>query len=442
MRVLVVLAFRNAGKARASPLETLGDRFVRLIKGMFNDSLAVDTLEVVTRRANQLEEFLPPVPTAGVPPDMALVRKRLGALDGIDFIFIDGDDRLQAWSKSSTPLLHLLQLCALSHKCVLGCGCTVQLLSYLTMVGCSPVPLVNSGGGSTHLTAGGAQPSLRTSKTTASMMGCGGAGDGDSQRPKSSASGHTSTATSNRSASSSASAGPGALLERHTGDLFLYDAGRRVWNPVNNVGVHSSLGVPTAHEGRLNDGLNRSDGVGLCEVTTLARFHYLFKGVWPPTFPVSQANEWHCHIRPGHSLRLPTGDLELRVLANSKLGQQVLECGNMVALQFRPDPRHPNTLRLLSNFIDEKMRLLLGDAGAAKGASPPRRILLDASRDEPHRSDIIQVVLQSLLPPTSSPAGVASTWVAASRHPDECRSGGRGRGARGGGRGGGGGGGG
>lgn len=63
-----------------------------------------------------------------------------------------------------------------------------------------------------------------------------------------------------------------------------------------------------------------------------------------------QTNEWHCHLRPGQLLHLPTGDQELRVLASSKLGHQVLECGNMVALQFRPDPHHPNTLRIMQVF--------------------------------------------------------------------------------------------
>jgi hypothetical protein len=376
MKVLVVLAFNKRHQTRgATPHEPLSERFVRLVKIALKESTQIDQLDLITRRSSELGEFLPPVPASGVPPDMVTVRRRLATLDGIDLVFIDGHDNLLPWSPDAAPILQLLQLCAVSNKPVLGCGCAVQLLSYLVSVGSTPVRLANSG-------ASG--PSL------ASFAG-------------------SATAPTTPAASA------GALLEKHTGDLFVYDASCRAWEAVRNIGVHFALGA-SHHQAARGDGLNRSMGMGLCEVSTLAKFHFLFKGMWPPTFPVSQTNEWRCHLRPGSLLRLPTGDQEVRVLASSQLGHQVLECGNIVALQFRPDPRLRSTLALLQNFVDEKTTLVFAGEGARKGAEPPRRILADAS-SIPGRSDLLQMVLHSLAPPpalTTQSAASSSSILHAS----------------------------
>ena len=53
--------------------------------------------------------------------------------------------------------------------------------------------------------------------------------------------------------------------------------------------------------------INRSEGVGACEVQQLARFHPLFKGLFPAKFLVPQRNQWHCHLPEGIELLLPTG---------------------------------------------------------------------------------------------------------------------------------------
>ena len=85
--------------------------------------------------------------------------------------------------------------------------------------------------------------------------------------------------------------------------------------------------------------------MGSCEVTRLARFHFLFKGVYPHKFMVPQKNQWHCHLTDGATLPLPTGDVRVRALARSGLGAQVLEACNVAALQLRLSERHPHTLR-------------------------------------------------------------------------------------------------
>ncbi|KAL3915958.1 MAG: hypothetical protein SGPRY_007019 [Prymnesium sp.] len=269
MRVLVVLAFKDERKARASAGETLAERFVRQIKALFNEKLPGDTLKLVTRRVDQLGDFIPSKPPSGVPSDIPTVRKALAILDGVDFVFIDGDDNFRAWTHHAVPLLQLLQLCAMSSKCVFGCGCAVQVLAYLSMVGCKSVPLLNRSNTDSLLR----QPQRQTAKSA--FMATDASVEKQRAQEPSMESGSVSNPRS-------------AMLERHTGDLFRYDEARRAWEVVSNIGVHTLVGAPTNQEQRMGDGLNRSVGVGLCAITTLARFHFLFKDVWPANFPVSQ----------------------------------------------------------------------------------------------------------------------------------------------------------
>ena len=194
-------------------------------------------------------------------------------------------------------------------------------------------------------------------------------------------------------------------LERQTGDLFRFDEQRRVWAPVGNVGVHCSLGAQSSQsDGAHPTGLNRSDGIGPCELTQRARFHPLFEEVWPAKLIVPESNEWHCHLPAfDNALHLPTGVCEMRVLATSRLGAQVVECRNAVALQFRPEERFPQTLRMLRNFVNSKMSLILGDT-ASNGVMPKR--MLEMAAREPQHSDLVQQVIRSLAPPTSGPFAV------------------------------------
>ena len=375
MRVLVVLAHKTGSKGKA-----LGQRFVKQIRTAFA-ACYKERLDVLVRSHTQLAEFIPMPASETDVPDIVQVRDRLAALDGIDFVFFDGDDNLLPWSPPAAPLLQLLHLCMSSGKMVFGCGCAVALLAYLASVGPVQVPIFNGGGrGGTLQTFGSATSSGSRSATPG--------------------------------ASSVGGASEGLLLERQTGDLFRFDERRRAWTPVGNVGVHCSLGAPTLRADGADGGtgINRSDGIGPCELTQLARFHALFDGVWPAKLVVPEANEWHCHLPTlGTSLRVPTGAYELQVLATSRLGGQVLECRNAVALQFRPDERFPHTLTILSNFVASKIDRMIGEGCApdeqAPGAELPRRLLEMAARD-PQHSDLVQQLVRSLAPPTSGPFAV------------------------------------
>lgn len=251
MRLLIVLAHKSTPRGKQ-----LGERFVKQVHSAFAACPNFqERLDVLVRTQTQLGEFLPDA-TQDL-PDIVQVRDRLTALDGIDFVFLDGDDNLLPWSRPAASLLQLLHICLVGGKPIFGCGCAVQLLAYLASVGPSQVPIVNGGGKGGTLRSFGSEgvgAPGRASSAGSSRGGDGGAG--------------------------SSSSG-GVLLEKQTGDLFRFDEFRRAWAPVGNVGIHCSNGaVASMADGAGGStGLNRSDGVGPCDLSQNARFHFLFEGV-------------------------------------------------------------------------------------------------------------------------------------------------------------------
>ena len=160
---------------------------------------------------------------------------------------------------------------------------------------------------------------------------------------------------------------------------------------------------PHAGESHAPTEINRSDGVGSCEITQLARFHPIYKAVFPAKFLVPQRNQWHSHIPEGMELPVPTGPQRLRILGRSSLGAQVLEAANMVAMQLRIDEKYPVTMQMLQNYVDEKTALL----GGERGPDVPRGINEMAATDK-HFSDLLQQTISSLAgkPTTRLGAGV------------------------------------
>ena len=293
MRILIVCAIKPGGSH--GPAE----QFTRHVKNAFKGALRQhEKVEFIVRQHTELQEFVPPVAGPGSPDS----RKCIAAFDGLDFVFIDGDEQLLPWVPAAASLLKLLHLCALAKKCVFGCGCAVQLLAYLVQVGSAQVPVLNGGG------LGGAlddfcQPPL------------GGLATAVGQEPE------------------------GVMLDNRTGDIFRwYECDTQVscvssggWVPVGNLGLHAAFGKVSGGRaidvamGSAVSEMNRSDGVGTFVVTRLARFHPLFKGVFPHKFLVPQRNQWHCHVSDGAALQLPSGVTRVRALATSGLGTQVLE---------------------------------------------------------------------------------------------------------------------
>ena len=90
MRVLIVLAHKSNPRGKA-----LGEKFVKHVRSAFAAcSTFQERLDVTVRTHSQLAEFIPAACADDEVPDIHSVRERLTCLDGVDFVFLDGDDNL------------------------------------------------------------------------------------------------------------------------------------------------------------------------------------------------------------------------------------------------------------------------------------------------------------------------------------------------------------
>ena len=371
MRILIITAY---DRRKAS----LGHQFAAHVKSCFKSLRhSHEQFTFIVRRHSELGEFVPDPHAQHDPADVARGRACISAFDGLDMIFLDGDERLLPWAPDALPLLQLMHMCCTSGKCMLGCGCAVQLMTYLASVGPTTLAVVN-GPAAVGQTVGAAAT--------------GGAGSHVSVHDGDDGGAPSSPPLTPRGGSGGAPA-DGVWLENRTGDIFRHDLNERAWVPIGNVGLHCSFGSLSGAAHARSE-INRSDGVGTAEIAVLARHHPIFAGVnHPPKLVVSQRNQWHSHLSGGAAaITVPTGMHALRVLATSSLGAQIVECRHLVGLQFRPDSKHPATVQLLRNFVAHSSAILTGELPSA---DPPRRITEMAAREAQY-SDLLQQLVKSL----------------------------------------------
>ena len=92
MRILIVTATKP-GSSRA-PAEA----FVRHVKEAFKKALrAHEKVEFIVRQHTELLEFLPPPPVPPAEADITASKYCIAAFDGLDFIFVDGDEQWLPW---------------------------------------------------------------------------------------------------------------------------------------------------------------------------------------------------------------------------------------------------------------------------------------------------------------------------------------------------------
>ena len=175
-------------------------------------------------------------------------------------IFLDGDERLLPWAPDALPLLQLMHMCCTSGKCMLGCGCAVQLMTYLASVGPTTLAVVN-GPAAVGQTVGAAATGGAVSHFSVHDGDDGGAPGSPPLTPRGGVGGGGAPAD-------------GVWLENRTGDIFRHDLNERAWVPIGNVGLHCSFGSLSGAAHARSE-INRSDGVGTAEIAVLARHHPL-----------------------------------------------------------------------------------------------------------------------------------------------------------------------
>ena len=222
MRILIITAY---DRRKAS----LGHQFAAHVKSCFKSLRhSHEQFTFIVRRHSELGEFVPDPHAQHDPADVARGRACISAFDGLDMIFLDGDERLLPWAPDALPLLQLMHMCCTSGKCMLGCGCAVQLMTYLASVGPTTLAVVN-GPAAVGQTVGAAATGGAVSHFSVHDGDDGGAPGSPPLTPRGSGGGGAPA--------------DGVWLENRTGDIFRHEAPRLRRDAARPAGGHAALGA-------------------------------------------------------------------------------------------------------------------------------------------------------------------------------------------------------
>lgn len=291
--------------------------FVELVKSSFS-SLSCHDVKFMVKRANHLRPWLFEEGTQYSDP-VAVTR-----FDRLDFVFLYGDPALLPWMRGADQLRVLLRMCYNTGKATFCCGFGGQLLAYVASTGGRELTVVNGGG------KGGDLSTITTCPTPQL----------DERDP-------LVTTTS-------------VFLDHHTGDAFRYDQSRDVWAPFANVGL--SRQDLTAQRTTYRPGAThklveqvytaRRHHVA-CRIGTASLHHWACSGVGRE-FVVPVWGRW----------KLALQSIRVRVPSFAVLGEAptwgpvMFEVSNLLGCLFDITPKHKQTCRILSNFIQHKYKLM------------------------------------------------------------------------------------
>lgn len=133
-RALIVNGFKNNHFGRQQ-----FTKFRNNVTNSLQKLLTNPQIEIEIRTHTALHDFIFDSQKPGF-PEMSGIRR----FDGLDFIFIDGDDSILPWNPEAHPLLSLIQMGLATKKCMFLCGPSMQCMAYLSVCGLKFVDFGNS----------------------------------------------------------------------------------------------------------------------------------------------------------------------------------------------------------------------------------------------------------------------------------------------------------
>ena len=157
------------------------------------------------------------------------------------------------------------------------------------------------------------------------------------------------------------------ILDNPTGDIYQYDHQRHEFFPIGNVGFHyhkaaqasevarSSILKPFTYVPKIVDDPYPSFLSNIheakCRVLKQHSRHWLVQGLGLQEFIVPQQNAWDVH-----PLNITSSSSRLYVLAESLRGPQLITWkDNAVGVMFHIDPKYPQTVTILKNFVSKML---------------------------------------------------------------------------------------
>eukprot|EP00826_Nyctotherus_ovalis_P031984 TRINITY_DN2579_c0_g1_i6.p1 TRINITY_DN2579_c0_g1~~TRINITY_DN2579_c0_g1_i6.p1 ORF type:complete len:493 (+),score=117.99 TRINITY_DN2579_c0_g1_i6:45-1523(+) len=161
------------------------------------------------------------------------------------------------------------------------------------------------------------------------------------------------------------------FLDYETGDIYTYSNERNMWMPMGNTGLHYNRKVSSDTIGQfmqnvkvyrgkpgikdIYDVYKSNNNEAVCFIRKSYVQHWVFAGL-PQKFVVIGKNAWDPH--PVNVTQAGLVGLNYHTLADNEKGPSVIEHKNTVATLFHIDASHPETVKVLDNFVRHNIGLI------------------------------------------------------------------------------------
>eukprot|EP00347_Sterkiella_histriomuscorum_P012234 403369376 len=280
--------------------------------------------EIVIRDRTNLDDYL-------YEPNSIYSNKESEKLfDYIDIVFIDGDGGLLPWQKKCQKLARLYKMCKITNKCMFSAGFGLQMLVYFCATNFANLQVINNNekGGSLQ----------EINDVNAKLL---------------------PTLTNNQ-----------IFLDNLTGDYYIYDQQKNIWNPKGNVGLHYSRAMASLGGIAGGDLIKKVSTYSekdnfhkpilffskLTDVKCMIKKQYisnpLLTGL-PAEFVVDNHNSWDPH--PINITNIQLVQTNYDTFAESERGPQIIQHLNTVAVQFHIDKKYKESVLVLANYVAIKL---------------------------------------------------------------------------------------
>lgn len=328
MRVLIVNAYPVSSKRGREQYNEFRRHVTCIVRDL--EKTEATRVKIIEKHRNNLDSFLYEAHSEFVDP------LSITNFDQLDFVFVDGDANSSPWVPSMRKLTLLTKMCMMTGKCFFGSGIGASLLAFICATGGEQLQVINNEG-KNSLLDNNIPPPFQESKRF----------------------GFTSSHDGNTS----------VLLDKKSGDFFVYVEREHFWAPKGNTGLvlHSSDGA-RSYGARPNSARAGSKDKTVVKITQPL---YLAKQgeirccvrlevatqhpVIAMTFPRLREIILNCKSKWDLDEKIATtGCNKYRVLIDSSRGPMLLEFGHCFGSHFVLDNEYPTTINLLRNFVMSK----------------------------------------------------------------------------------------
>ncbi|CAD8149715.1 unnamed protein product [Paramecium octaurelia] len=257
-------------------------------------------------------------------PETSHIRPEKGQkFNSLDMIFIIASPNIRPWNPNMRNIISLIRMCIKTKKLLFMTSFGAQALAYLCASNISTHINITNGNGEGSKLVDFPKYTLQALKNSHDDF----------------------------------------FLDTTTGDLYSYNKVTDEWMPKCNIGIHhrrdameyQSIGkyVVKSPAYKPKQAMLSNQTEMTCIIKKPFLHYWLFKDV-NIEFQIKQSNTWDIH-----TITFTNPEKRFLSLAENNLrGPLILQCDNIIAVLFEPDFKQKDQINLLSNFIENGIKVI------------------------------------------------------------------------------------